>query len=156
MNDNDPLGPAGLELHELLSRIDRRSVARWQNVVQRKRQRSTSISQALTSAFEEACRPLLIAKFSVLFGYPLAIAIFLQQLWDHHTLTATTAATVVFAHVLAAIVDVAEREIATVQLFQRRLVTWRPGRLALNLTSTNQRFIETGMELRKIGRSRAG
>jgi hypothetical protein len=135
MNDNDPLGPAGRALHALLGSVNRRALAtnnralaNMKRALQRRRSRSSSVSRTLNSAYAEALYPLRIAKCIVLFGYPLAVAVFLEQLWDYHILTLQMAVMIILAHTILAIIDFLEREIATIQLF-----SCRPGALVREL-----------------------
>lgn len=130
MNDNDPLSPAGVELSAFLKRQRDQSTNHRKSLLKKRRSQAILELRNLNAAYFTALPSIAILKICVLFGYPLAIAIFLEQLWGQHTLSFTSALLIAFAHILAAAVDVLEREIATIQLLNSQLVSYKPARLS--------------------------
>jgi hypothetical protein len=129
MNDNEPLSPAAMELSGFLQRHRDRKNEKLVQIARTRRSNSIRGVRALRSAYNSSLYSIAILKIIVLIGYPLAVGVFLTQLWAQYTLSVEMFIMIFLAHILVAVVDVIERDIVTVQLLNGRLLKFKPARI---------------------------
>jgi ABC-type proline/glycine betaine transport system permease subunit len=126
MNDNEPISPAGRQLAALIRRVNGTTNRELQELLKGKRETLSHLSSVLEEAYKSAQGPLVALKLSVLIAYPMAVAMFLHQLWEIRLVTIEGVLMIIMAHLMLIFCDQLEARLAIVQLSNGKRVKFIP------------------------------